>query len=157
MAPDGFTATLTGSRQLKRQLAHLDAAFRARALEGAVVAGALPIVNQTKRNVHKVTGTLARSYHIGGHTDLAADFRSGEGYSDIGGATVRRDEAEVLIGSNLAYARREEFGFVGRDRLGRRYNFTGHPHLRPAFDERKDEAVREIGGALAEILVKALR
>lgn len=156
MPPDGFTATLVGSRQLRRQLDRVDDAFRGQALEAAAVAGALPILNQAKRNVHKVSGTLARSLHIGGHSELAGDFRTGEGYGDVGGAIASRDEAEVQIGSDLAYARREELGFVGTDSLGRRYNFTGHPYLRPALDERRDEAIKEMGEALAAILAKAI-
>lgn len=154
---DGFTATLTGGRDLRRSLDKLDDAFRGKALLAAVIAGGLPIQNRAKENVHKVTGTLARSIHIGGHPELAGDFRPSEGYADIGGASSSRDEAEIHIGTNVAYGRREELGFIGVDRLGRRYNFTGHPYLRPAFDEKRAEAEREIADALRAILRKVVR
>lgn len=154
---DGFTIKVTGGRELKRQLARLEKVTAGRILENAVVAGALPIVNQAKVNVHKVTATLARSLHIGSHTDRTPDFRTGEAYADIGGADVRHDHAEVLVGTDVAYGRREELGFIGADALGRRYNFTGHPYLRPAFDEKKDEAVRETGEAVKDQLRKVVR
>lgn len=149
---DGFTATLSGGRELRRRLNRVDAVFRGKLLEAAAIAGALPIQNQAKRNAHKVTGTMARSIHIGGHTELAVDFRSGEGYGDIGGAVVTRDHVELQIGTDVEYGRREELGFVGADSLGRRYSFTGHPYLRPAFDERESEAIEEVGKALADAL-----
>jgi len=39
----------------------------------------------------------------------------------------------VAVGSNVKYARRIEHGFVGKDKLGRRYNQSGKPYLYPAF------------------------
>jgi len=39
----------------------------------------------------------------------------------------------VAVGSNVKYARRREHGFVGKDKLGRRYNESGKPYLYPAF------------------------
>jgi hypothetical protein len=135
---DGFSATLIGARELRRDLDRLDGAFRGRALLAAVTAGALPILNRTKENVHKVTGTLARSYHIG-----------------VINSTP--DSAEVAVGTDVVYARREELGFIGQDRLGRRYNFEGHPHLRPAFDEKRGEAEHEIAAALGAILARVIR
>ena len=154
---DGFTATLVGGRELRRQLDKLDGAFRGKALLGAVVAGAFPILNRAKENVHKVSGTLGRSLHIGGHPELSPGFRSDEGYSDIGGLSSSADHAEVVIGTNVVYGRREELGFMGTDRLGRRYNFAGHPYLRPAFDEKRAEAEREMADALRAILARVVR
>ncbi len=154
---DGFTVTLAGAPALRRQLARVDDAFRGRALLGAVVAGALPIQNRAKEIVHKVSGTLARSIHIGGHAELAPGFGGGADYGDIGGEVATADYAEVSIGTNVAYGRREELGFIGADKLGRRYDFAGHPYLRPAFDEKRIEAQQEAAAALREILAKAVR
>ncbi len=39
----------------------------------------------------------------------------------------------VVVGSNVKYARRIEHGFVGKDKLGRQYNQSGKPYLYPAF------------------------
>ncbi|MEW6223193.1 MAG: hypothetical protein AB1627_01050 [Chloroflexota bacterium] len=135
---DGFTMTVTGGRELRRAIARLEAATAGKLLLDAATAGALPVLNQAKVNVHKVTATLAKSLHI-------EPVRSS------------RDEAEVMVGTDVEYARREELGFMGRDSLGRRYSFAGHPYLRPAFDEKRDEARDEVGEALRDLLRKAAR
>lgn len=43
------------------------------------------------------------------------------------------------VGTNLEYARRVELGFVGTDKIGRKYNQAPRPYLRPAL--HKNEAV----------------
>lgn len=157
---DGFTMTVRGGPELRRAFARLGIRVSGRTLELALVAGGLPIVNQAKRNAHFVTGTLRRSLHIGSHTAETPDFNPGgddSQYGDVGGASSSRDEAEVFVGTDVPYGRREELGFIGSDSLGRRYNFSGHPYLRPAFDEKREEAVRETGEALKDLLRRATR
>jgi len=39
------------------------------------------------------------------------------------------------VGPSVEYAARIEFGFVGEDSLGRRYNQAAHPYLTPAVEE----------------------
>jgi len=46
-----------------------------------------------------------------------------------------RDRVTVGVGSNIVYANRIEYGFVGADSLGRFYNQPPKAFLRPAFDE----------------------
>lgn len=41
----------------------------------------------------------------------------------------------VAVGTNKPQGRRLEFGFVGRDSLGRVYNQPPYPHFGPALDE----------------------
>ena len=41
------------------------------------------------------------------------------------------------VGSPMPQTRRLEFGFVGQDSLGRRYNQPPKPHWRPTFDLNK--------------------
>lgn len=41
----------------------------------------------------------------------------------------------VFVGTNAPQGRRLEFGFVGRDSLGRDYNQPPFPHFGPAIDE----------------------
>lgn len=43
-----------------------------------------------------------------------------------------------------AYAARLEYGFVGTDKAGRRYNMAARPFIRPAFNKRKDAIEREL-------------
>ncbi len=53
---------------------------------------------------------------------------------------------EVMVGSNLEYARRVELGFVGKDKLGRHYNQAARPYLRPAL-EANQAAIKRLFGA----------
>ena len=54
----------------------------------------------------------------------------------------------VHIGTNVKYARRIEYGFVGRDRLGRNYNQSAQPYLRPGYEQQKDRIARIIAGIM---------
>ncbi len=46
-------------------------------------------------------------------------------------------ELTGVVGSNVEYARRMEFGFVGADSLGRIYNQLPRPYLRPALHKNE--------------------
>lgn len=156
---DGFTVTLVGGAGLKRKLARLEREIAGEILENAVTAGALLIANRAKQLAAYKTGTLRRSIHVGGHTALTPDFAAGpaEGgaeFHDVGGARSSRDSAEVQVGTDVPYARRIEYGFMGKDKLGRRYHQTPRPYLRPAFDELRDDATREVGEAVKDQLRK---
>lgn len=63
------------------------------------------------------TGVLERSLRI---VDYAHEHL--RGVQGVWGST------------DVVYARRLELGFVGKDRLGRRYNQRPYPYLRPAAD-----------------------
>lgn len=47
----------------------------------------------------------------------------------------------VAVGTNKPQGRRLEFGFVGRDSLGRLFNQPPYPHFGPAIDEIGPEFV----------------
>lgn len=112
-------------------------------LELAGVVGLLPVQALAKSIVKRVTGTLARSIHIGGHSDQAADFRQNEPYSDIGfGAQHGGNTVHLLVGTNVEYAKVQEFR-------------PGKAYLRPAFDAKKDEIDEEVKEALKIIIHKA--
>lgn len=72
----------------------------------------------------QVTGTLKKSITW----KLVATYRTLSG----------------LIGSNVRYARRLEFGFVGTDALGRVVHQPPHPYLRPAILNNKKRIMRII-------------
>lgn len=154
---DGFTVTIVGGTRLKRQLERLSDALAGELLENAVTAGALLVANRAKELAAFQTGTLRRSLHVGGHTELTPDFglgpaRDGAAFHDVAGATRGRDHAEVVVGTDVPYARRIEYGYVGKDSLGRNYNQPAQPYLRPAYDETRDAVVTEIGEALEDQL-----
>jgi len=118
-----------------------------------VISGSLLIRNRASSNAPFVTGTLRRSLHVGGSTGLSPGFNPSEGYTDIGGQIVTPDRVKVETGTNLIYAPRVEYGFSGKDKLGRVYNQPPNPYLRSAFDQEKDAAIREIDKTL-DILIK---
>lgn len=154
---DGFTVKIVGGRNLKRQLERLGDALAADVLENATVAGALLVANRAKELAAYRTGTLRRSIHVGGHSDVTPDFAQGSTepgveYHDIGGATRGRDHAEVLVGTDVPYGPRIEYGFAGQDKLGRTYHQAPRPYLRPAFDETRDAVVDEVGEAVKDQL-----
>jgi hypothetical protein len=64
---------------------------------------------------------------------------------------------DIVVGSDVPYARRIEFGFNGYDSLGRLYHQSARPYLRPAFDETKAEQLSEAKRATAILLARVLR
>jgi len=134
---------IIGDDDARRRMLAAAEAVTGRQAELALVAGALLIQNAAKVLAPKVTTTLARSIHIGGHT-----FDGGaEGASDIGGNSPQ----QVAVGTNLVYARRIEYGFSGTDSLGRTYNQPPRSYLR-----RRDAAIREVGNAFRDLLRAAV-
>lgn len=146
---------LIGTSNVLSALGRLENAVQEKALRLALIAGALPIQNEAKVLVPKITRTLARSIHIGGATGQSPGFnpsgdlaKYGRVYSDIGGLKVEANKGEVRIGTNLEYGPLVEYG------IGRR---TAKPYLRPAFDTKKDEAKGNIARVLKTELRKVAR
>jgi len=83
-----------------------------------------------RRRVKVVTGDLKRS--------IGVSIKRGKS----GGKRI-----EVRAGSNLPYAKRHEFGFIGPDKLGRRFNQPANPALRPAARANLPKAKLMIIGA----------
>lgn len=156
---------IVGLDEFKGRLKKLDDAAAGKALERAARAGALPIRNEASRRAPKRTGTLRRSIHI----ETIA---------------VKPKAALVAIGTDLEYAAIHEFGGVIHHPGGTPYILIdsqvrfvskanapagapvtaphdipvpARPYLRPAFDTKKEEAVKEIGIVLKQILEAALR
>lgn len=64
-------------------------------------------------------------------------------FSSISKAVVRTPREVIgAYGTNVVYALRLELGFVGVDRLGRRYNQAPRPYLRPALQRNRDRVAR---------------
>lgn len=162
-----------GQAAFRRQLEAVSGAVAGKALTTAVVAGAIIVQGPAKRNLRTnaasdnatarregragtwETGNLARSLHVGGHARLSEVGRSSGG--DIGGAVERRDFASVDVGTDVPYAARIEYGFAGRDSLGRFYHQAAQPYLRPAVDENADKVFAEIRDVLADQIQRAVR
>jgi len=103
------------------------------ACEQAMLKGGWIIANEAAANVRRnksvITGNLMGSIH-----------------PEIGKVTP--DSVDVLIGTNLVYAKRVEYGFFGKDRIGRFFTQRPRPYLRPAFDTKKQEALAFIASEI---------
>ena len=87
----------------------LDSATRRAVGDGARVLEAL-----AKSRAPVLSGALRNSIHMDGPHQ--AD----------------RNTWRAVVGPTVPYGRRIEFGFHGTDRLGRHYDQSAHPYLRPA-------------------------
>lgn len=131
MTDSSMEIVIVGSEAIVRKLDKLGKAAGGGKMMTALRVGALHVVNAAKRSAPILTGTLRRSIHM----------------ENVSGALA------VAVGTKEAYARRQEFGFSGRDSLGRRYNQPAHPYLRPALAKNKKKIREEI----AAVLKMALR
>jgi HK97 gp10 family phage protein len=134
----GMTVKVTGGRELVARFGRLSDVASTKALERAVLAGAQPILNEAKRRTPYITGTLRRSLH--------AEITSSS-----------RHRVDAAVGTDVAYARRIELGFAGRDSRGRVFHQPPQPYLRPAFDTKRDAAIEAMTGAMRDQLRKASR
>lgn len=128
----GFTVQFDAGSALAERYATLASDLRGQALRDAVEAGALIVETDAKIAAPVLTGTLRRSLHT--------EVTSSDG------------QAEALVGTDVPYARRLEFGFVGADRLGRHYNQAARPYLRPALDSNRARVREAITSVLATLL-----
>lgn len=51
-----------------------------------------------------------------------------------------------IVGTNKEYARRLEFGFIGEDSLGRRYNQAPRPYFRSTYNENREQIINMLRG-----------
>lgn len=101
------------------------------AISNALSIAAMEIAEAARRRAPYKTGSLRRSIQV-----------------------IEQGPLDIAVASKLPYAARIEFGFAGRDSLGRVYNQPARPYLRPAIEETKgkawqifqEELRRELGG-----------
>lgn len=116
------TPKVKGLASLGRKLKRLK--VKPKDVETALRLGGQLIVNQAKINAPFLSGQLRRDLRV---------------WTKVSGS-----EVEARAGTNLDYARRQEFGFVGADKLGRRYNQAARPYMRPAAKSKRAAALKEI-------------
>jgi hypothetical protein len=128
-----------GGDDLAKAFSKLADDIKGPALEAATRAAALPVLNQVRitepeggRTPYK-SGTYRRGWHM---------------------ETVEKtpERCTVIVGNDQPQGPRLEFGFVGRDVLGRFYNQAARPHIRPALDENRGAVVDEFRAAIGDII-----
>ena len=142
---------VTADPKLARSMQKLqDPALVEKMLENALVAGALQIANAAKIKAPYKTGNLRRSIHVGGHINatpqMEMDMADTTG-TDIGGSgRYGKHQVRVRVGTNVEYAAPLEYRNAG-----------ARAYMRPAADEAKAEAIRDMRDALADQLAKVVR
>lgn len=165
-------AEIRGSQRLYDKWKRMSEVAQGRTLERALTAGALLIQNSAKRRAPWRSGNLRRSIHIGGHEDMADDYADIEQtVGEVSRPNVGRHSAEVFVGTNVEYARIQEYGGTitptssarlhfrlddGTEVFAKRVTIPAQPYLRPAVDEDGRAAQREAVDALAELMRKAM-
>jgi len=142
---------VTADPKLARSMKKLqDPALVEKMLENALVAGALQIANAAKIKAPYKTGNLKRSIHVGGHINatpqMEMDMADTTG-TDIGGSgRYGKHQVRVRVGTNVEYAAPLEYRNAG-----------ARAYMRPAADEAKAEAIRDMRDALADQLANVVR
>ena len=130
------------SVEFKDALKKLDKGTVEELLTASLVSGALLIANKAKELAPIKTGTLRRSIHVGGHTELTPDYGDGAGYEDLGEPGSLR----AIVGTNLEYAPYQEYG-TSR-------GVPAHPYMKPAMDTQRDKVLEAIGDTFEELVTK---
>lgn len=121
------------------------------AVRRATEATALSIVSDARRNAPKDTTRLTNSIHMADPGGDAYSYVSSEGSHDGSLRTPSTDtdtRTDRVVGTNVEYARRQEFGFAGADRLGRVYDQPGRHYMARAADANRAEHTRRVERAL---------
>lgn len=113
---------------LRAKLNAIAAAFGGDAMSIPLMAGAQIVANAAREKAPVLTGTLRRSIR-----------------AEVAGR-------EVLVGTELPYARRIEFGFNAADSRGRTYHQQPRPYLRPALDENRQRVNEAVANASRDLL-----
>lgn len=126
-----------GGKELQKIFKDLRGAVSGAQLASAVDAGLLPIQNEIVANAPYKTGNYKRSWHIGE-------------------AQIKKFSAYNTTGTDVVYGARLEFGYEDTDSLGRSYHQAARPHVRPAFTNKRAEALDEVTRALKSLVEGAI-
>ena len=168
---DGIKITMVGLDDTTSSFEKAAKNVTGKQLMIGVLSGTQLLLNRAKELAPFLSGTLRRSLHIGGHSQLSPGFDTSQGYSDIGGKIETDNEAKLEMGTNIIYGPIQEFGgiihaknkpyLVFRTKDGawhsvKSVQIPAHPYIRPAFDEKQDAVVQEISDVLDVLIAKAM-
>ena len=80
-----------------------------------------------------------------------APFRTGTLRRAIHAEPGDGDLTWIVSTSEVPYARRLEYGFVGRDGLGRYYNQAARPYMTPAAEAVRPRFIRRMDGIVEKV------
>jgi hypothetical protein len=116
------------------------------------------VMTQQERNMGGVVALLIRYIKTSiNRPNRSGEFPSMPGeppkkvsarlYGSIVGRVVRTGMTVLgVVGTGIAYGRRLELGFFGRDSRGRVYRQAARPFIRPGLENNKREVKKMLGG-----------
>lgn len=105
-----------------------------KALEVVGAQSVTEVAKQVRKNKSVDTSNLINSI------TFSTSNKSGEFSGKTNGRKLNSANSQaVKVGTTVVYAPRVEFGFVGKDSLGRNINQPAKPFLRPALIENKEK------------------
>jgi len=131
-----MTFNLSGDKEFMHRLAAVESDLRNRAIQRGLSAGALIVAGNVKEHLYV------------GHGQVTGTYKRSVGQSPRGPDTWG-------VGTNLPQGPRLEYGFIGTDKLGRRYNQAPIPHFRPGLRESRDEVLEAFRTVVNHILRSA--
>jgi HK97 gp10 family phage protein len=180
MSGNPISLKIVGIPELKKALDRLDDVAAEKNLRAAGQAGGQIIRNRAKQLVRKKSGTLNRSIHSLtvelDRNHVVVEIGTNLEYAKIHeyGGTIKPKKAKFLAVPLTEEARRyvsprlfpRELHPVIHDDKGtlrdadgtahyalvKSVTITAQPYMRPAWDEKRDEAVREMGEVLKQLL-----
>lgn len=112
-----LSVAVLGIPELEAKLNAINVALAGPAISAGLMAAAKVLETAAKQNAPVLTGNLRRSIH-----------------------SEQLSPYTAMVGTDVVYARRIEYGFSGPDSLGRVYHQPPQPYMRPAYDEEGDHA-----------------
>ncbi len=122
--------------------------------EAALTRAGMAVQEAAHRLVKVDTGNLKGSINYALATSASP---TGAPATQSDGLRAHGQNDWVWVGTNVKYARRIEYGFKGRDSLGRNYNQAAQPYLRPAAENQKGRIARIIGDIMGPQIQGSVR
>ena len=148
MAKNSIKITVLGDKELIAKLNRIGVDASGPMLDLAAQAGAEVIRHQASQNAPYETGNLRRSIHTakveGGIMTVWYDVGSNEDYAAMQeyGGTITAKRGKLLV-----------FEIDGQLIFTKQVTVPAHPYLRPAFDEKRVEAVATVGRVFEELVL----
>lgn len=95
-------------------------------------------------DIGRLRGSISANWTGSGMSrgKVESPAKSGDG---VGQPANKAKEIIGVVGTNVVYARRLEYGFMKKDKLGRSYHQAPRPYLRPALEKNKAKLAQIIG------------
>jgi phage gpG-like protein len=127
-----FSAEVSGVMELQRKLGATQKQIHS-AVKSGIDRTALAMEKDAKDKLksdgHIITNRLRASVHAELKEGENYQYSDNNGQSFDGSLNLDVGKLEAVIGTNVVYALRIEFGFNGTDSLGRKYNQAASPFM----------------------------